>query len=260
MPKTNQTDSDLTSDTIYRGALTLKQPRSGYRFAIDALLLAAFTHVKPDQLVVDLGTGVGVVALTMAQRMGRGRVFAVEIQPRLAECARQNTEANNLQSLVEVLEMDWSKLNRKKIGGQAQLIICNPPYRGLGTGRVSPDQEEAMARHELKGSLETAAWTTERLLAPGGSFSVIYPAARLVSLLTILRKYDLEPKRLRLIHSRPKEKARLALVEARLGGGEELEVHPPLYIYQTGKEYSAEVEAILSGEGSIGPAGQSDSP
>ena len=244
----NQNSSDLTADTIYKGALTILQPRSGYRFTFDALLLADFTRVKPGQLAVDLGSGVGVVALTLAQRMARGRVLAVEIQPRLAECARLNVRANRLEALIEVLELDWSKLTPERIGGPAAHVICNPPYRRLGTGRISPDQEEAVARHELIGSLATAARAAVRLLAPGGLFTVIYPAARLASLAVELRQSGLEPKRLRLVYSRPGDKARLALVEARLDGGEELEVCPPLYVYQKGDKYSTEMEAILSGE------------
>ncbi len=248
MPGADQTSLDVTTDTIYKGALTIRQPRSGYRFAIDALLLANFVRVKEGQLVVDLGTGVGIVALTLAWRMGQGRVFAVEIQPRLAQCARMNAEANPAGSLVEILEMDWSKITRESIGAPADHVVCNPPYRRLGTGRISPNQEEALARHELAGSLTSAAQAATRLLAPGGCFSVIYPAVRLADLIRVMKKYNLEPKRMRLVHSRPGDNARLAMIEAKLGGGEELNVYPPLYIYEAGKVYSAEVEAILAGE------------
>ncbi|MBW2091623.1 MAG: methyltransferase [Deltaproteobacteria bacterium] len=259
MPVDEQTSLDLTFDTIFKGALTVKQPRSGYRFAIDALFLADFTSVKPGQIIVDLGTGVGVVALALARGMGRGRVIAVEIQPRLAQCARMNAKDNHLDSLIEILEMNWSEITTETIGGPADHVVCNPPYRRLGSGRISPNQEEAVARHELKGSLSSAAQTAARLLTPGGQFSVIYPAARLASLVLELRKHDLEPKRLRLVHSRPDERARLALVEAKLGSGEELVVCPPLFVYQTGKAYSAEVEAILCGKSSAQPKGHANS-
>lgn len=253
MPPIRDDDPELTVDAIYRGELTLIQPRQGYRFALDALLLADFVRVRPGQRIVDLGTGAGIIALALARRMKQGRVWAVEIQPRLAECARQNVKTNALEAMVDVLEMNWSKLTRETIGDPADSVVCNPPYRRVGTGRINPAQEDALARHEIAGSLGTATEAAARLLVPGGAFTVIYPAARLVDLLSLSRQSGLEPKRLRLVHSRSRETARLVLLEARLGGGEELEVMPPLIIYRSGETYSREVEAILAGTASDGP-------
>lgn len=251
---TGPTSEDFTRDTIYHGRLTVVQPRSGYRFALDALLLADFARVRSGQRVVELGAGVGIVALALARRMEQGCVLAVEIQPRLAACARENVRVNRLDSVVEVWEMDWLDLDPARIGGQVQHVIANPPYRRVGTGRMSPDPEEAVARHELKGSLASAAKTAVRLLEAGGLFTVIFPATRLVSLLAVLEATGLAPKRLRLVHSRPNERARLALVEARSGGGEELEILPPLWVYQEENRYSDEVEALLSGPAQPPPA------
>jgi len=244
---TGSTSEEFTRDTIYRGRLTVVQPRAGYRFALDALLLADFARVRPGQRVVDLGAGVGVVALALAYRMEHGRILAVEIQPRLAACARENARINGLDSVVEVLETDWGNLDLAAIGGPVQHVAVNPPYRKVGTGRLNPDPEEALARHELRGSLTSAARIAARLLEAGGLLSVIFPATRLAILLGAIEAAGMAPKRLRLVHSRPEESARLALVEARLGGGEELEVLPPLWVYREGNRYSAEVETLLSG-------------
>jgi len=238
----------LTRDAIFDGRITLVQPRTGYRFGLDSLLLADFAQVGSDQTVVDLGTGVGVIALALARRMGRGRVLAVEVQPRLAECARINAAENACGSLVQVLAMDWVDLTPNHCPGPVDLVVSNPPYRALGTGRVNPDQEEAGARHEIHGSAATVAQTAAGILKAGGRLAVIYPAARLIGLVNDLKAAGFEPKRLRLVHSRPGEKARLAMVEAGLGGGEELEVLPPMFVNQKEREYSAEVRAILAGE------------
>lgn len=241
------TPTELTRDAVLNGALTLFQPRAGYRFAVDALLLADFAPVAPGRTVLDLGSGVGVIALVLARKMASGRVLAVEVQPRLAECARLNARSNPEGRLVQVLEMDWNALTPAHCGGPVDLIVCNPPYRELGSGRVNPEEEQAVARHEFRGSAASAAKTAARLLAPGGRLAVIYPAVRLVSLMAALRAAGLEPKRLRMVHSRAGEKARLVLLEARLGSGEELDVMPPLYVYGPGRDYTDEVRAMLSG-------------
>jgi len=238
----------LTKDAIFEGRITLAQPRTGYRFGLDSLLLADFAQVGPGRTVVDLGAGVGVIALALALRMGRGRVVAVEVQPRLAECARINASENACGSLVQVLVMDWADLTPDHCPGPVDLVVSNPPYRALGTGRVNPDQEEAGARHEIHGNAASAAQTAAGILKPRGRLAVIYPAARLIGLVNDLKTAGFEPKRLRLVHSRPGEKARLALVEAGLGGGEELEILPPMFVYQKEREYSEEVRAILAGE------------
>ena len=247
----------LTRNSVFHGQISIAQPKAGYRFSIDALLLADFARVNPGDTVVDLGSGVGVIALCLARRMGRGRILAVEVQPRLAECARINVAENPDIPPVEVLEMNWTELTPSLIGGPVHYAVCNPPYRKLGSGRVNPQSEEAAARHEVLGSAAAAAVTAARILGPGGRLAVIYPASRLAGLLTDLRDAGLEPKRLRLAHSRSGEIARLALVEARLGGHEDLTIEPPMFIYQNEKDYGEEVEAILSG----GPsAGTTDRP
>ena len=239
--------SDRSRDTIFNGRITLVQPRQGYRFAIDALLLAYFATVPANGVAVDLGAGTGVVALALADRQPNARILAVEVQPRLAECARINVAANPAGSRIEVLEMDWRGITLDDCHGPVQTVVSNPPYHELGSGRINPNVEAAMARHELTGSAATAAEAAARILAPGGLFFLIFPAPRLVGLFTDLRAAGFEPKRLRLVHSRSGERARLALVEARLGGRPELEVAPPVYVYQSGQQYSEETEAILAG-------------
>lgn len=241
-------DLKISDDTIFNGRLKLTQPAQGYRFALDSLLLADFAQAEPGRTVADFGAGCGVIALALAKKMTRGRVLAVEIQPELAKLARSNCQANAQTKMVQVLELDWTRLTPGLAGGLLDHIVCNPPYRGLGSGRLNPNPEVAAARHEIKGSLLTAAETAVKILVPKGLFSAVYPASRLIHLLTVLRKQKLEPKKLRMVHSRPGEPAVLALVEARLNGGEELEVRPPLYIYEKEKDYTDEVEAIVSGK------------
>jgi tRNA1Val (adenine37-N6)-methyltransferase len=248
MTETGNQAAELTLDAIFNGGLTLSQPRTGYRFSVDALLLADFARVNPGQLVVDLGTGVGVIALALARRMGRGRVLAVEVQARLADCARKNVSANPSPVDIRVLEMDWSDLGMNEVDRPVDVVVCNPPYRRLGAGRLNPDAEEAVARHEIKGGLASAARTAKRLLVKGGSLFVIYPASRLAGSFARLTDSSFEPKRLRMIHSRAGEEARLALIEARSGGGEELTVEPPLIIYRGKNDYTVEVKEILSGK------------
>ena len=245
--------SELKADAALEGGLKLVQPRTGYRFSIDAVLLADFARAEPGDSVVDLGAGCGVIGLALARRLGRGRLISVEIQHRLAECARLNTQNNPTGVETVVLEMDWRDLSPEMISGRVDSVVSNPPYRKLGSGRVNLDQEEALARHEFKGDLASMIEAAKRVLKLKGLLFVVYPADRLGDLFEALFAALFAPKRLRLVHSRITEKAVLALVEASSGGGRELTVLPPLILYGDGTEYTPEAEAILSGKGSDGP-------
>ena len=247
----NDNPESTTQDVILGDRLSLVQPKGGYRFSVDALLLAHFAAVKPGNRVVDLGTGVGVVALALALKMEHGRVIAVELQSRLADLARINALDNRVGAEVEVLEKDWTELTATDVGGPADHVVANPPYRRLGSGRINPEDEKARARHEINGNADTCIAAAGRLLRSGGLFSVIYPAVRMAGLFYSLRETGLEPKRLRNIHSRQGEEAKLVLAEARKDSGEGLVIEPPLYMYQgqKGRDYTPEASAIIQGTG-----------
>lgn len=247
----------LTRDSVFEGRLTVYQPASGYRFSIDAPLLADFVRCEPGQTVVELGAGAGVVSIIIASVIGSGRVIAVELQDRLAECARLNINefknAHKSDVDLNLIKMDWSDLSNDAVGGPVDVVISNPPYRKLGSGRINPGREEAVARHEIMGGADSAAGAAAKILSAGGRLAMIYPSSRLAGLIADLKAHRFEPKRLRMIHSRRRESARLVLIEARIGGKEELEILPPLFIYGDGREYSEEVSAILSGRPFDGP-------
>jgi tRNA1Val (adenine37-N6)-methyltransferase len=142
--------------------------------------------------------------------------------------------------------MDWNSLTPAMTGPVGQ-VVANPPYRRLGTGRMNPDGEEAAARHEVLGSLASAARTAARLIGKGGRFTVVYPSSRLGDLMAELNALKFQPKRLRMVHGRHGLPARLVLVEARAGGRSELRVDPPLFVFEKGRTYTSEVQDILSG-------------
>jgi tRNA1(Val) A37 N6-methylase TrmN6 len=224
-------------------------PVVGYRHSLDPFLLASFVQVKPsDRRVVDLGTGSGIIALLLALRCADITVTGVELQESLADLARQNVTLNDLDAKLVILNKDIRKAAEWAFPQTVDLVVSNPPYRGAGTGYSSPDPGRAAARHELAGGLEDFVAAAAWLLKNGGRFSLIFLAERLTDLLTTLRQKNLEPKRLRMVHSRVGDPARLVLVEGRRGGRPGLAVEPPLYIYD-GEDYTPEVLACYEAGG-----------
>jgi tRNA1Val (adenine37-N6)-methyltransferase len=151
---------------------------------------------------------------------------------------------------VTIVEGDLREFSRGNPAPHADLVLANPPFRIARNGRVSPDEERAAARHELAGGLEVFLEAGHTLLKDGGRFCLVFLAERLVDLLTLMRQFDLEPKRLRMVHHTLGETARMVLVEGTKKGRPGLVTESPLVVY-TGeaRDYTAEVMAMYAGNG-----------
>ena len=240
-----------TRDELHAGGVKIIQPRKGYRFSLDPLLLCAFAEIGSQVRVADLGTGSGIMPLLLAQA-GKGRTFVgIELQAELADRARRSVVLNGLEERIRIICADVRELPAEFAAASFDAVVSNPPYRKPATGRVAPDAERGAARHELAGGLTDFLRSAVFLLHHGGRFSVIYLAERLAELLDEMRTFRLEPKRLRTVHSRTGEPAKLALVEGRKNARPGLTVEAPLIIYREGKgrDYTEEMEKIFGTRG-----------
>ncbi|MBA4421681.1 MAG: SAM-dependent methyltransferase [Syntrophus sp. (in: bacteria)] len=250
-------ESDETVDEILGGRLRIFQKKTGYRFSLDALLLAHFASLNEGDDLIDLGTGSGIVAMILAGRYRCGRVLGIEIQEQLAMMARRSADLNGLDRRVEILQADVRRPETLCVPLSFDAAVFNPPYRKLRSGRMNPDPEKAVARHEIMGNVADFLTAAGYALRDGGRVYTIYPAARVVEILFRMRSCRIEPKRLRMVHSRPGGVGKFSLVEGVKGGREELVVLSPLYIYGGKRGYSAEMAAI-SQELSASPADGGD--
>lgn len=233
-----------TLDTLSLGNLQLLQADKGYRYSLDPVLLARFVRVKPGARVVDLGAGSAILSLLLARLTTANRVTGVELQAELAERGRRNIALNQLEDRVAMVTEDVRRIDTFLPAGGTDLVVANPPYRQPGTGRLALGEERAAARHELAGGLAAfvgaAAWAVKY----GGRVAFILLAERLPALIEDLLKRQIEPKRLRMVHPRPGQPARLVMLEGRKGGGPGLKIEPPLYLYRQegqGRQYSEEL-------------------
>jgi tRNA1Val (adenine37-N6)-methyltransferase len=233
-----------TTDTFFNGRVKVQQEKNGYRFAVDSVLIAWHARPRRGNRVLDLGTGCGIISLILAYRHKDIHIHAIEIQRELAELALRNVAANNLKNRITILCQDMKQLNPPMIGGPADWVICNPPYRQPQSGRLNPDPQKAAARHEILATLEDVVVTASRMLMPSGHFITIYPAERITDILLQMRSKGIEPKYLRSIHPRQNAEAKLILVEGVQSGRPGIKIGPPLVIYRNG-DYTAEVERMF---------------
>jgi tRNA1Val (adenine37-N6)-methyltransferase len=236
-----------THDTLFGGRVALAQPPRGgaYRVNVDAVLLAAFAagalvsdtrarRVRSARAAFDLGAGVGAVGLSLIHLGAAEHVTMLEVDASLAKLAESNAAANGWAARIEVVRADVSVLADLPAGA-ADLIVCNPPYVEPGRGRA-PAPSRARAR---SGPLSVFLDAARRLAGRRARVCLVYPALETTTLLGELRTRGLEPKRLRAVHGRPEDRARVVLVECCAGRPGGLAIEPPLV------ETSADGPALL---------------
>ena len=240
--------NSLTSDTFFDGRLHIKQGTAGYRFSIDAILLAHHTDTNAGERLLDLGTGCGIMPIILTYRNPDIHVYGIEIQDELANLAASNVDANHMRNRITVLCRDMRNLKPDMIGGPVDVIVCNPPYRKPNSGRLNPDPQRAVARHEIKVSLIDVLQTVRCMLRTAGRFVTIYTAQRSAELLSQMRLGGIEPKFIRTIHSQLDAAAKLILVVGVKGARPGTKIGPPLIIYNADGQYAAEVEKMFKPE------------
>ncbi|GAB6095156.1 methyltransferase [Desulfatiferula olefinivorans] len=225
-----------TTDVLFDGARTVRQYRDGYRYAFDALLLARFIDPLPGQTLVDFGTGSGIIPILLQYRHPTLRIWAVEIQNRLAALARDNIRENGLEHAVTVVHGDLTRPQTLGLPASLDWIIANPPFTARGSGRLNPSDEKAVARHEILMTLDQLVDSAETLLSPGGRLALIYPDSRRTELLDRLLRSGLSPCRIRPVLPAALAPPCRILVDAVCGPPRTLEEMPPLVLGKDGIE------------------------
>jgi tRNA1Val (adenine37-N6)-methyltransferase len=228
--------------------LILAQPREGYRFSIDSVLLAWWVAFEADDRILDAGCGVGVVGLSLARCRGARDVTGVELQGELAALGRANVAENRVLAWMSVVEADLRELP-PAFGNRFDVACANPPFREAGAGRLNPTPEKAAARHELTLTMAELALAAAFALKRGGRFYFVHRPRRLGEIFSALGGADFGVERLRFVQPREGARANLVLVASRLGAACETVVMRPLIIYEGHGVYAEEVAAIYEGRG-----------
>jgi tRNA1Val (adenine37-N6)-methyltransferase len=235
----------LTIDSVFDGRIQVKQEQDGYRFSIEAVILAYFAGQIPAEKILDLGTGCGIIPLVLAYRDPRVRVVGIEVQPALAELARLNVHENHLADRITILCQDMKDVNQAETSGPVDLVLANPPFYQAHSGRINPNHQRAVARHEIKITLPDVIDAACRMLPQGGMFLAVYSVERMVDMLTEMRRAKLEPRVVRMLQSGKDVPARFFLVEGVKEGKPAIKMPPPLVICREDGSYTDEVAKMF---------------
>ncbi len=226
--------------------LRIIQKNHGFKFGIDSILLADYSkQIKKNSIVVDIGTGTGIIAILLAAKTSLKKIYAVEIQPELADMARRSVELNNLNDKVEVINANIKDICNYVNKNSVDVIVSNPPYKKAETGLKNVEKNKLISRHEIECNFEDIARESKKLLKDNGVICVIHRPERIVDVVCLFRKYRLEPKNIRFVQSRINEAPKMFLIKAVKGAGEFLKIEKPLIIYNN-EEYTEELKKIYN--------------
>lgn len=223
--------------------LGIIQNKNWFCFGIDAVILSDFADVKPNDEVIDLGTGTGIIPILISAKKNARHIDALEICGNVCDMARRSVKMNNLENKITVINADLVNYRSEK---QYDSVICNPPYKPKGTGLLNEREEVLIARHEQKCNLSDVLSTASRLLKPFGRFSMIHRPERLADIICLMREKKLEPKRIRYVYSNMKKPPVMVMVEGRKCARPYIKTQPPLLIYKSDGTYTDEIYNIYN--------------
>lgn len=237
-------NEDERLDDLQRNGYKLIQNTKIFCFGMDAVLLCAFTKVNKDEDVLDLGTGNGVIPILLKGRTEGKSFTGLEIQDINVDMALRSIRYNGIEDSVSVVKGDIKEAS--KIFGAAvfDVVTANPPYMNENHGLKNPESHKAIARHEILCTLDDVVGEGSRTLKPGGRFYMVHRPHRLAEIIETMRKYHIEPKRIRFVHPYSDRDANMVLIEGIRGGRPMVKIEPPLVIYREQGVYTEEVRNL----------------
>lgn len=213
-------------------------------FGTDAVLLASFANIRKKDIACDFGTGCGIIPLLWSKNE-TGKIFAVEIQKKACSQLERSLSLNGLSERITVINHDLRDLKGVLPFGTFDLVTMNPPYKKVGAGIESVSESDKIARHETMCGIDDCCAAAAKLLRFGGRFCLCHRPERLCDVMVSMRKYKLEPKRLRFVSKNENSAPWLFLIEGKLGANSFINIEKNLYIETSDGKTSKELEKIM---------------
>ncbi len=231
-------------DDLRRNGYQIIQNSEKFCFGMDAVLLCGFAHAGPEDTLLDMGTGTGIIPLLMEARYKCAHLTGLEIQEESADMARRSVALNDLTERIEIVTGDIKEADTIFRSASFDCITCNPPYMIGQHGLTNPAAPKAIARHEILCTLADVVRGAAKLLKPGGHFFLVHRPFRLAEIMTTLSQYKLEPKRMQLVYPYADKEPNMVLLEAVRGGKPRMTVEKPLIVYQSPGVYTPDIYDI----------------
>ncbi len=239
-------DTERIDDLEFKG-LKIIQDKNGFCFGIDSVLLSDFAKDLPDKSnVLDLGTGTGIIGLLLCEKTKLSKIYGIELQEAVSDMANRSIKLNNLENKFEVINCNIKDLTNFFDIETFDAIVSNPPYIKNNSGLENINQSKLISRHEISASLEDFIKISFKMLKDNGTFYLVHRSDRLVDIIYLLRKYKLEPKKIRFVYSTQNSEPKLVLIKSKKNAKPFLKIDKPLIIYNSKNEYTDEILKIYN--------------
>ena len=238
-------DGERLDDLLGRSGKII-QSDDVFSFSLDAVLLAEFVWVPIQKgQLVDLCAGTGAIPLFLSYRT-KGTITGVEIQSKLVDMANRSMAVNRLEERIRVVEGDVKTAAAQLGHARYDVVTCNPPYfLANETSLRNQNEHHTIARHEVLCTLEDCIKTASQLVKPGGKVAFVHRPERLLDILTLMRAYRIEPKRMQLVYPKAGREANTLLIEGLKDGKAGLKILPPFVVYEEDDTYKEAMRTIL---------------
>lgn len=231
-------------DDLERNGYRIIQNEKKFCFGMDAVLLSGFAQVREGEIAIDLGAGTGIIPILLEAKTEGKHFTGLEIQEEVADMASRSVRLNHLEDRVEIVRGDIKEASQLFGRASFDVVTSNPPYMNDQHGLKNPDLPKAIARHEVLCTLDDVCREAAALLKPGGRFYMVHRPHRLAEIITALKTYKLEPKRMKMVHPFIDKEANMVLIESVRGGRSMIKVEAPIIVYQAPGVYTEEIYTI----------------
>lgn len=239
-------ENERIDDLEFKG-LKIIQNEKGFCFGMDSVLLSDFAkNIKNNSTVLDLGTGTGIIPILLCGKTNLKKVVGIEIQQDVANMAKRSSQLNNLQDRFEVVNTNIIDLKNIYEKQSFDVIVTNPPYKKENTGIINENEAKLISRHEITANLEDFISISKDLLKDKGEFYMVHRPERLVDILSLMRKYKIEPKILKFVSPNKNKEPNLILIKGIKNANSFLKVEKTLYVYNEDGKYTNEILKIYN--------------
>lgn len=226
--------------------LKIVQNTDWFNFSLDSVLLANFVSInKNTNKIIDFCTGNGPIPLMLSTK-SNAKIIGVELQKEIYELAKKSIEINNLQDKIEILNMNVKDLSIKYETDTFDVITCNPPFFKVNENSIlNKNDVKAVARHEIEINLNDIFSVARKILKNNGVISIVHRPERLVEIIEIMKKNNIEPKKIRFVYPKLNSECNIVLVEGSKNGNPGLKILPPLYVHDEEGRYLEEIEEMF---------------
>ncbi len=223
--------------------LKIVQDNEMFNFSLDSVLLPNFVTLNKNITnILDIGTGNAPIPLILSTKTN-ANIIGVEIQNEVFNQAIESVKINNLQNRIKILNSDIKEMYENFETESFDVITCNPPFFEVTKeSNLNKNDYKTIARHEVHLKLDDIFKISKKLLKNNGVVAIVHRPERLIQIIESMKKYNIEPKRIRFVYPKKEKEANILLIEGRKNGRSGIKILPPLYSHESNGEYTKEIQ------------------